>query len=585
MRPSIGRSPRAVKTLRDAGLYVPFRLLRGGLPAAERSRFAELRAFRRAYGGLLRETSAAAARPRGRVLFPHLSPGLFRTRVDGMLAKALALRGLEPVFVTNREELWHEEHLRVFGFREFLFVEDYLGSAVESDRLAGELLEGASSQDDVLAIRHGHAEVGRHAGSRVLKDLRRGSLDLGDPVLRGALHRSMGRSIAHAVAADRILDEVSPALLVTSEKGYSPWAEFYDDALRRGIDTVHWYRSHLEHSLLFRRFSWDDRHEHFFTLSDETWRELRRGPWLPEQGEEFVRRLRESYVHGTWFERKKTLQGKRMKSPDELRADLGLDPAKRTAFVFSHVLYDATFWFGDNLFPDYAVWLVETIRAACANPHVNWVIKMHPENVLKARNQTGSYELGQLEEYRLIAASFPTLPQHVRLMLPEDDTNTASLFDFADYALTVRGTVGLEFPCFGVPTFTAGTGGYSGRGFTLDSKTPAEYLERLGRIEETPPLDGPTTDLARRFSHGVFQLKPVPIETFTWTRIPEKEGDPLGPYDFRLTVGSAEELRRAPDLGLFADWAADSKARDLMAPTDGAIVRELESLEDVFETT
>ena len=180
-----------------------------------------------------------------------------------------------------------------------------------------------------------------------------------------------------------------------------------------------------------------------------------------------------------------------MKSADEIVGELGLDPAKKTAFVFSHVLYDATFWFGENLFDDYIVWLVETAKAAAANANVNWVIKLHPENVRRWEETTGRYALENLEEYRLLVDLFPDgLPDHIRLMTPENDTSTLSLFEFADYALTVRGTIGLEFPCYGVPTLTAGSGGYSGRGFTLDSSTADEYLARLARIEEIPRAVG-----------------------------------------------------------------------------------------------
>ncbi len=579
----IARSPRAVRLLRDAGVYVPLRLLYDGASEVEKRRLAELRAFRRSEGPLLRGLSPNGAGRHSTVLFPHMSPGLLRTRVDGMLAKALALRGCRPVFVTHRHELWHEEYLRAFGFREFVFLDDYLPDPAGCEARARELLRGCSSQDDVLALESDGSEIGRHAGSRVLKDLRIGSIDPQDPAVHEALERRLASSVATVIAARRILDEVKPDVLVTSVKGYTPWGEFFDESLRREIDTIYWYRSHLEHSLLFRRFTWEDRHEHFFTLSDETWEELRRAPWSLEEGKAFIGELRESYLRGTWFERKKTLQGKRLKSPAELHAELGLDPARKTAFVFSHVLYDATFWFGENLFADYADWLIETSRAAAANPEVNWVIKMHPENVLKSTGATGAYDLESLEEYRLIREAFPKLPDHVRLMLPENDTNTVSLFEFADYALTVRGTVGLEFPCFGVPTFTAGTGGYSGRGFTVDSRTPKEYLARLASIHDVPPLDEETTAVAQRFSYGVFQMKPVPMRSFTWTRQAEKEGDPLGQYDFEVTVRDPDELRQAQDLELFARWVLDSQRRDLLAPGRGPLVRELETFEDVFE--
>jgi hypothetical protein len=237
--------------------------------------------------------------------------------------------------------------------------------------------------------------------------------------------------------------------------------------------------------------------------------------------------------------------------------------------LYSHVLWDATFWFGSSLFPDYGSWLVETVRCALDNPRVNWIIKMHPENATKARMHSGRYRIEDLEEYRLLTAHFPRLPEHVALLVPEDDTNPVSFFDVADWALTVRGTIGLELPCFGIPVLTAGTGGYSGRGFTIDSATVDEYRARLAAIEEIEPLDEERTELAQRFTNAVFYRKPIPIDSFTWIR---RDGplDDLRPFDFVIQHDSAASLAAAPDLRRIAHWALRTHERDLLldAPPD-----------------
>ena len=579
----IARSPRAIRLLRESGLYVPFRLLYEGWPAAERGRFADLRAFRRRDAPILRAVRGDSSGPR--VLFPHMSPGLFRTWVDGMLAKTLELRGCRPVFVIVRDDLWHEEYLRGFGFRDFVFAEDVMPDSRGHEARAAGMLAGCRSADDLLALRHEGTEIGRHAASRVLRNLRRASLDFDDPELVAALRQGLARSIAAAIAAERVLDDFRPSLLVTSDQMYTPWAEFFDASLRRGVEGIYWYRSHLEGSLLVRRYVYENRHEHFFTLTDETWAELRELPRSEADGEAFLADLREGYARGTWFERKFNLTQKRLKTPKEVRADLGLDPRKKTAFVFSHILYDATFWFGENLFPDYGGWLVETVKAAVANPAVEWVIKLHPENVLRAHEAKERYALENLEEVHLLRAAVGEVPPHVKLMTPEDDTSTASLFDVADYALTVRGTVGLEFPCFGVPTLTAGTGGYSGRGFTIDSATPREYLDRLARIQDVPRLSAEETALAQRFSHGVFRLKPFPVTSFGWKRNPDKATDTFSYYDFELLARSPEELRAAPDLARLADWALASDRRELLGGGQAAAALEADSVEDVMRGT
>ncbi len=83
-----------------------------------------------------------------------------------------------------------------------------------------------------------------------------------------------------------------------------------------------------------------------------------------------------------------------------------------------------------------------------------------------------------------------------------------SLFGVMDYCLTVRGTAGIEAARLGVPVLTAGPARYSGLGFTIDSASRAEYLARVARIQDTPPLSDEQRELAERFAYGLFVLRP-----------------------------------------------------------------------------
>ena len=60
-----------------------------------------------------------------------------------------------------------------------------------------------------------------------------------------------------------------------------------------------------------------------------------------------------------------------------------LDQSKKLAVVFSHVLWDANLFYGEDLFKDYGDWFEQTVKAACGNDRVNWLIKMHPANLWK----------------------------------------------------------------------------------------------------------------------------------------------------------------------------------------------------------
>ncbi len=176
----LARSPRVARLLRETGLYLPLRFLYDGKTPVSRKLLADLQEFRESYGPIFEAVSGDGAAPRGRVLFPHMSPGLLRTWVDGMLAKSLVVRGCEPVFVTERHEPWYEEYLRAFGFRDFLFIDDYLPDWAAFAEAAERLLADCRTQDDILEISYEGAEVGRHAASRVIRNRHLGWLELDD---------------------------------------------------------------------------------------------------------------------------------------------------------------------------------------------------------------------------------------------------------------------------------------------------------------------------------------------------------------------------------------------------------------------
>src|ERR671938_68348 len=238
---------------------------------------------------------------------------------------------------------------------------------------------------------------------------------------------------------------------------------------------------------------------------------------------------------------------------------LGLDPAKRTAVLYSHILRDANMFYGDDLFADQEEWFVETVRAAAANPRVNWIVKLHPANVWKLRREGLE---GVHDEEAAIRDALGELPPHLALVRPDSDISTRSIFGVTDYGITIRGSVGFEMPCFGVPVLTAGTGFYSGRGFTVDSASPAEYVERLRSIEAIPPLSPAQVELARRHAYALFRLRPMRFTSFLATIRPLDEmGHPLD-HDVEIRVRTRRELEHAADLRRFAEWATESRELD-----------------------
>ena len=245
-----------------------------------------------------------------------------------------------------------------------------------------------------------------------------------------------------------------------------------------------------------------------------------------------------------------------MKSPEEIVHGLGLDPAKKTAVIFSHILWDANLFYGEDLFEDQEAWLVESVRAAVENPNVNWIVKLHPANRYKT-------EATVLNDEIAIREAVGELPAHVRLLPPDTDVNTYSLFRLADYGVTIRGTVGLELPCFGAPVLTAGTGRYSGLGFTNDSASAEEYLAKLRRIHELPPLTQEETQLAKRHALALFRYRAFPFKSYRARYTPAGAHRPLS-SNLELVARTSPAVEEAEDLREFADWALDRSQADFL---------------------
>lgn len=177
---------------------------------------------------------------------------------------------------------------------------------------------------------------------------------------------------------------------------------------------------------------------------------------------------------------------------------------------------------------------------------------MHPANLWKrARENTKS----ELAEIALICEKVGELPAHVKLLYPNTDIGTWSLFQAADYGITVRGTIGMELPCFGKPVFTAGTGRYSGLGFTIDSAAKEEYLDKLAKIHEYPLLTEEQTLLAKKHAYAAFRLRPWPMKSFRAVFNYKKRG--IHPLDHNLLLNARglEEIKANGDLEKWARWA------------------------------
>jgi hypothetical protein len=533
------------------------RLLRwmgdGAFRERERLRRREWIAFERDHGPLFAPhlSSASGSGAKALVVGMGLTQGI---AVELALIKGLELAGFAPVVLAPREPLAHRYYRlagveRVYGWDEFTrpLRRDEVAAAARS----------TGTLEELLRVEDAGTRVGRYAASTVFRALRAGSLDLDSPDVRRQVEAYLRSAMRYARAARELVRQINPAIALSLDPGYTPQGELFDACLAEGVDTITWNAAHKSNAIFLRRYTSRNRGMHHASLSDESWRRLREMPWTASHRQALQHELSGAYASGDWYSEVGTQFRASACPSEEVRRRLRLDPAKKTAVIFPHIFWDATFFWGRDVFCNYEEWFVQTVKAACRNDKVQWVIKVHPANLVKnVRDRTSRIPAA----LAVLRAQVGALPAHVRVIPPESDLSTYSLFEATDYAVTVRGTVGIEAATFGIPVLTAGTGRYDHRGFTIDAETPSEHLDRLASIQEIPRLSESQRELAERFAFGLFILRPWHLSSVTL----EYQRDAAATRVSRVLRSTSEGLASAPDLQAFARWVREVRSDDYL---------------------
>ncbi|MGQ0663090.1 MAG: hypothetical protein ACT4P2_05800 [Pseudomonadota bacterium] len=491
-----------------------------------------------------------------RLLIVSNTDMVYQMKLEAMLGAALKLEGWRPVVLTNsRTNTRAQRYFRAFGIGDFVYLDEFPPADAERERAAAEatrLLAGDMSFQAVKQWRFEGSWIGPQILATVSRQRHEGAPDPRQPGTHAEIAATLPGLLARVVVAERLVAAVRAELGLVIEANYATNGPVVDRLIADGAGVIQVVQPWRDDALTLKRLTAETRRMHPSSVSPATFKAVLRRPWTAREDDEVDRMFADRYS-GKWFLQSRNQPGVRDAHRAAIGARLTLDPAKKTAVVFSPVLWDANLFFGEDLFEDYGDWFAETVRALAANPNLNWLVKLHPANLWKRAREGVE---GEYSELGLIRARVGALPPHVKLLYPDSDISTRSLFEFADYGVTVRGTAGMELPCLGKPTLTAGTGRYSGLGFTVDSASAAEYLERLARLHLLAPMTEAERELARRHAHAAFVLRPWRMRSFKSAFLDhtERGGHPLD-HNLVAVARSLDEARRNGDLERFSRWA------------------------------
>jgi hypothetical protein len=545
----------ARRLLQRTGLLAPARaVLRQVYPARRAHAQAEWRCVAdiRAQIGL-RYAAQVAAWPKSEPTLFFGTDSVGATLAHLPLLAGFMRAGFRPVVLLLSRSASIEATYRAMGVERFAVLED----CAEPDPSFAPVREGATIED-VTRITHGAIRVGKHATSTFMRWSRQGGFDSSNPALRAALNARLAESRSVARAVERILADTGARAAVLNDRDYTPYGEVFDALIGSGGTCYTWNAAHRNGFLMLKRYDAANHEEHPYGLSEPSWDAVRRMAWTPAYWDRLRSEISDCYRRGEWYGVMGTQVDKSFLGRQQLIEMLGLDPAKKTAVIFPPMFWDAPFTWGRNLYTTYADWFAAVLRVAAANRALNWVVKVHPGNIVKERRDGVSGEHLEVAAMRQIGGADAT---HIRVIPADSPISTYSLFELMDYCLTVRGTVGMEAAAFGVVVVTAGTGRYDRHGFTIDPDDPAEFESTLLGLHDVPSPSEAVTELARRYAYGVLLLRPMPL---TSVRFGYRK-DAKASLEVELAITGEEDLSHAADISEIAAWLRSGRSEPLRA--------------------
>ena len=423
------------------------------------------------------------------IIFIELATSLTTIKVNCLLATALKKK-FKIIVVFNRYSPFYEYFYKKVGISNFLYLDQSLDK--KKNKKVSLLLKKIKSTSNFLNFSFELIRVGKFIASRILREEQIGNFDL-KKIKNEKTITYFFNSITKIENFKKIIKKLNIKFLIFNERGYTPSGEIFELALKNNIKCIQWFGSPIDKYHSFKCYNWNMRHHHPLKLCKSTIKKLLLADKKMEISSKIMVHLKDQYYSQKGFNRQNLQKDKIIFNKSQLKKRLKIFNNKKICCVFTHIFDDATFFYGTSLFSSYEDWLRHILIEAQKNQKVNWVIKIHPANMLRTSVS--------LEE-KLINDMFKKIPKNIRVVKPGTVINTFSFFQSIDFALTVRGTVGCELACYGIPVITAGTGRYSHQGFTVDPKSKKNFLNILSNADGIKKLTPKQIKLARIYTYG-----------------------------------------------------------------------------------
>lgn len=450
-----------------------------------------------------------AATPSARVLFFTVRGWYAHVGTELVLAHAVTRRGAEARFFlcggvleqcnfkpgsddhVTRPLCWRctgdaERTISAAGFASTR-MEHHVDVAALRRRFDGET--AGLGREELLAFEHAGLPVGDHVVPSVQRSLHSGSIT-DDPSDVATLRGFVVSACVMAELAAALLDAEQPDVVVLTNGLFFEERVMLELARRRGARVFVYERGIPANTVITAV----DRPVIPFDV-DAVWRRRRDHELSEDEDARLAAMLRDRLGGNVGVQR---IWPELRSEGDAVVRRLGLDPSRSLSTLFTNLLWDTAVFRMDVAFDGMFDWVEATVAAFAELPDQQLVVRVHPAEVRLPLEETRDRVAQRLAE------RFPTLPGNVRVVPPEDPTNSYDLVARSDRVLTYSSTVGLEAALLGRNVVVGGDTHYRGRGFTVDVDDRDGYPALLADAATRGPLAADRIALARRYGYGFF---------------------------------------------------------------------------------
>jgi hypothetical protein len=449
-----------------------------------------------------------------RILFFSFTGWSTHMVLDGLLGKALTLRGAEVSYFTcggilplcnihnvssdvppmpcGRCRAYADSSLEAFHF-EPLMMKDLVSS---KDRAHLEAEVTAIPDSELLDFKYDGLPIGYFASVSTRWFMITNQMD-GTPEMRSHHRKHILLGLMVNLAITKLIASLQPDKILMVNGLQVPEQVVRSVAARSNIPCIYTERGYLTNTFIATH------HEScaLYPLESD-WEKYRDQPLSTQQVEQLDaylvgRRYGHKQMDNLWAD----VQG----DENILRTEINLPPGRPLVAAFTNVCGDTALIDRDLAYPDIVDWIDHLIAIFSERPDTDLVIRVHPAETRIKRYAP------RIMYGRYITEHYPHLPTNIKIIPSASTLSSYTLAELSDFVMVYASTMGLETVLMNKPTTVAAQVHYRDKGFTCNVNSPEDLPMWVDRWTSGELL-APNLELARRYAYLFYFRKMIPLD-------------------------------------------------------------------------